>query len=140
MVITRRALVERLRHAAPLIVLPLAACGGQPKQIAIGPPAPNPSGCYVFVYERTDFNGLATVLNGPGRWFTLERVQADQVDWRNRIRSLDVGAAATITVFPEIGFTGASRQFSPGSRLTRLDDALSANIESIQMSCKGATP
>jgi hypothetical protein len=140
MVTTRQALVERRRYAALLTVLSLSACGGEPKQITIGPPAPNPNGCYAFVYDRPDFNGLSAVLNGPGRWFTLERVQVDQVDWRNRIRSLEVGGAATVTVYTEIGFTGASRQFLPGIRLTGLDDALSANIESVQMTCKGAAP
>ena len=140
MVITRLAPANRHWSKALLVVLSLTACGGEPKQISVGPPAPNPNGCYAFVYDRADFQGLNTVLNGPGRWQNLERVQIDQINWRNRIRSIDVGATATVTVFTEIGFTGTSRQVMPGSRLTRLEDAFSANIESIQMSCKAATP
>jgi hypothetical protein len=140
MVITRLALADRLWCLALFVVLSLTACGGEPKRIAVGPAAPNPNGCFAFVYDRDDFKGVSAVLNGPGRWQNLERLQVDDVDWRNRIKSIDVGAAATLTVFIEIGFTGMSRQIPSGSRLSRLDDALTANIESIQMSCKGATP
>ena len=140
MVITRLALADRYWSKALLVALSLTACGGEPKRIPVGPAAPNPNGCYAFIYDRDDFKGMSAVLNGPGRWQNLERVRVDDIDWRNRIRSIDLGAAATLTVFTEIGFTGMSRQLPSGSRLTRLDDALTANIESIQMSCKGATP
>jgi hypothetical protein len=140
MVTTRLVPADRRYSIALLVMLSLTACGGEPKRITAGPSAPNPNGCYAYIYDHDDFNGMNAVLNGPGRWQNLERVQVDNVDWRNRIRSIDVGAAATVTVFTEIGFTGTSRQLPSGSRLTRLDDVLSANIESVQMTCKAATP
>jgi hypothetical protein len=118
-------------------LIALAGCGGQPPRIGLGLPAPNPNGCYVFVYEKPNWEGERVALNGPGRWPSVERLRVDQKDWRNRIRSLDVGPAATLTVYTDPTYTGTSRRFVPGSRPARLDSEISAQIESLDITCPG---
>jgi hypothetical protein len=99
-------------------------------------PAPNPSGCYVIVYDRADFKGVGDVFNGPGRWPRLERLmQTNAESWRNRIRSLDVGSAATVTAYIDEAFKGHSQRFSPSTHQPRLEARLSGRIESLEITC-----
>lgn len=137
MATTRLHLVERC--CAVVAVLALAGCGDKPLRVGLGLPAPNPNGCYVFVYDQPDWQGMGVVLNGPERWPSLERLRVDQVDWRNRIRSLDVGPAATLTVYTDASFMGTSRKFDPTSRPGRLGTEISAQIESLEVACQADT-
>jgi hypothetical protein len=134
MAITPRRLVERY-YAVVVALIALAGCRGQPRPVGLGLPAPNPNGCYVFVYEKADWQGDRVVLNGPGRWPSVERLRVDQKDWRNRIRSIDVGPAATLTVYTNATYAGISRQFGPGSRPARLESEIRAHIESLDIAC-----
>jgi hypothetical protein len=113
----------------------LAGCASTPSQEGLGLPAPNPNGCYLFVYDQSDWQGARAVLNGPGKWSNLERVLLNNEDWRNRIRSIDVGPAATVTVYTDRRFTGVSRRFGPRSKPARLDGEISARIESLDIAC-----
>ena len=139
MVTTLRAPGKCAFFITLLAVLFAIACGGgKPVHVDLGLPAPNPNGCYAFVYQRPDWQGDRAVLNGPGRWRNLERVQVDRVDWRDRIQSLDVGPAATVTVYTKPNMTGTSRMFAPGTRPARLDVTLTEGIESLEMTCAPA--
>ena len=80
------------------------------------------------------------MLNGPARWPELEGLFANQENWRNRIRSVDVGPAATVTVYTDAAFQGASRQLAPDSKHPRLDSELSARIESLGLACREKAP
>ena len=115
----------------------LAGCGArEPRRSGLGVPAPNPNGCYVFLYDRPDWQSTGVVLNGPARWPKLDGLFANHENWRNRIRSLDVGPAATVTVYTDTDFTGISRQLAPNSKYPRLDRELSARIESLGVACR----
>jgi hypothetical protein len=142
MATTRQRLVRNLRYVAVAVVLGLCACRHQPARVGVGGggPAPNPNGCFAFVYDRTAFQGDRVVLNGPERWRSLERLRVDQVDWRNRIRSFDVGPAATLIVYTGPNLTGTSRRFAPGSRLSRLEGELNVGIGSLELSCPTTNP
>ena len=123
-----------IRRVAILFLIAAAACTHTSTLTNL--PAPNPNGCYVRVYDRTDFGGIGDVFNGPGRWPRLERlVNTNEESWRNRIRSLHVGTAATLTVYVEQDFKGSSRQFPPAADQPRLDPELSGRIESLEISC-----
>jgi hypothetical protein len=140
MATTRRRLVSNLRYVATAFMFGLCACRHEPARVGFGGPAPNPNGCYAFVYDRPEFRGDRVVLNGPERWRSLERLRVDRVDWRDRIRSLDVGPAATLTVYTAPNLTGMSRRFAPGSKLSRLEGELNDGIESLDLSCPTTNP
>lgn len=117
-----------------LVLLAAAGCG-HPRQY-VGLPAPDPQGCYVMVYDQPQFRGIGDVLNGPGRWPTLEGLrQTNEKSWRNRIRSLQVGRAASVTVYTDAAYAGDSRQFDPKSEHPRLEPTISGQIESLQLRC-----
>ena len=117
----------------------LAGCASTPLPEGLAVPAPNPNGCYVFVYDRPDWQGARAVLNGPDKWSSLERVFLNDEDWRNRIRSIDVGPAATVTVYTALRFGGMSRRFGPRSKPARLDGEISARIESLELACPASS-
>ena len=128
-------------YTATLVAAALAGCAKpQPVLEGIGGPAPNPTGCYVFVYDRDDWRGERAVLNGPSKWWNVERLRLDDKDWRNRIRSIEVGPTATVTLYTELNYKGASRQFGPASKPARFDGTLSGGVESIDLACGGKTP
>jgi hypothetical protein len=122
------------------IAAALAGCAKQPALEGLGGPAPNPNGCYVFVYDRTDWRGERAVLNGPAKWWSVERLWLNDKDWRNRIRSIDVGPSATVTLYTELNYKGASQQFGPASKPSRLDGQLSSGVESLDLACRANTP
>ena len=125
---------------ATLTLVVVSGCASTPPQTGLGLPAPNPNGCYVFVYDRPEWRGARAVLNGPDKWSNLERLLLNDQNWRNRIRSIDVGPAATVTVYTDLKFTGSSRRFGPGSKLARLESGINADIESLALACPATAP
>jgi hypothetical protein len=113
----------------------LCGCAKPPLLEGIGGPAPNPDGCYVFVYDRTDWRGERAVLNGPGKWSNVERLRLDDKNWRNQIRSIEVGPGATVTLYTELNYRGGSQQFGPSSKPARFGGTLSDGVESIDIAC-----
>ena len=75
------------------------------------------------------------MLNGPARWPKLEGLFANQENWRNRIRSVDVGSGGHRHRLHRCHVPGVSRQFAPNSKHPRLDSELSARIESLDLAC-----
>jgi len=124
-----------MRTWLAVVLVVLAGCASKPSRVGLAFPQPNPNGCYVFVYEQPEWQGAGVVLNGPDKWPSIERLLVDEEDWRNRIRSIDVGPAAIVTVYTDAAFAGVSRKFAPKSRLGRLDSELSARIESLDITC-----
>jgi hypothetical protein len=102
--------------------------------------APNPNGCYAIVYEGPSYRGADDVFNGPARLPTLDQITLiSGANWHRRIRSLRVGPAATVTAYIETAFMGRSRQFGPATEHARLDDAFSARIQSLEVTCVDRT-
>ena len=126
---------------AALAAAVLAGCAKEPVLGGLGGNAPNPNGCYIFIYDQEDWRGQRVVLNGPGRWQSVERLQRnDDKDWRNNIRSIEVGASATVTVFTELDYRGIAQQFGPASDPARFNGSLSSGIESLALSCRPDKP
>ena len=75
MVTTRPSLVE-WRDAVVVVMIAIAGCAHEPRRSGLGVSAPNPNGCYVFLYDRSDWQGAGVVLNGPARWPKLEGCSA----------------------------------------------------------------
>ena len=136
-----RAPLRRMRTGPAVVALVvLAGCTSAPARLGLGLPAPNPNGCYVFVFDQSDWRGAGVALNGPGRWPILDGLPGNQENWRNRIRSMEVGPAAVVTVYSDPTFAGVSRTFAASSKLGRLDSELSARIESLDLSCLANGP
>src|SRR5262245_13907971 len=102
-----------------------------------GMTAPNPSGCYVKVFDQPQLRGAADFLNGPMRYSTLARL-ANGANWTNRIRSLEVGSGATATAWAEVTYAGPSMELRRDMTYTTLPTALVGNIESLDVRCEQA--
>jgi hypothetical protein len=110
------------------------ACGSSPPQVAMR--APNPNGCHVMLFEQPGFTSFSDVLNGPGRWPSLETIrETNYPSWTNRIRSLRVGGSATLTAFAEPQFRGQKERYRGGSEYEVLPPALSGTIQSLELTC-----
>ncbi len=131
------ALQERLTRMLRVLIVTLIASSGCARPAPSVPlPAPNPNGCYVMVFEQPEFSGSGDVLNGPGKWASLDGLRQTNHDgWRNRIRSLRTGHIATVTVYTDEGFNGESRRFGPDTSRAQVDASLSARIESLELTC-----
>ena len=142
MAITRPSHVRRgYCYIVTLTAAALAGCANHPPVLeGIGGMAPNPNGCYVFVYDQANWRGERAVLNGPSKWWSVERLRLDDKDWRNRIRSIEVGPNATVTLYTELNYKGGSQQFGPASKPSRFDGRLDGGVESIELSCRPTTP
>jgi hypothetical protein len=112
-----------------------ARCGRAP--VHLGVPAPNPNGCYVKVFDGPEFRGLSDVWNGPLRVASLDTLRQRRAQgWRDAIRSLRVGATATVTLHTATDFGGESREFGPGAEHAQLGARLSARAKSIELTCR----
>jgi hypothetical protein len=130
----RPAHTRMWQRFAIVALLPVAACAHSVTRPGLR--APNPNGCYAIVYEHPSFGGAGDVLNGPARLPRLEQVpETNQRNWRRRIRSLRVGRAAAVTAYVETAFKGQAQQFGPGTEHPRLDPAISARIQSLELAC-----
>jgi hypothetical protein len=126
---------------AALAAVVLTGCAKEPALVGLVGMQPNPNGCYVFVYELANWRGERVVLNGPGKWPSLERLRRDDdKSWRKRIRSIEVGSGATATLFTEANYRGVSQLFGPGSDQARFNSSMSVGIESIAISCRPDKP
>ena len=66
---------------------------------------PHPGGCYVLVYEQARFMGAREYINGPGKYATLADLPF-RANWRRRIRSAQVGPAASVTLWEDEQLSG----------------------------------
>ncbi len=113
------------------------ACGSAPPRISMR--APNPNGCYVMIFEQPGFESAGDVLNGPGKWPSLETLrETNHSRWTNRIRSLRVGPAATVTAFTQPKFAGQSEQYPAGTAHPMLTPPFSTTIQSLEIACNAS--
>ena len=93
-----------------------------------------------MVFDQSNYRGTGDLLDGPGRWATLDALRDTRQDsWRNRIRSLRTGQTATLTVYTDENFKGDVHRYAPQTSLPQLDASISARIESLELNC-GADP
>jgi len=135
-------LARRCGAVGTLAAAMLAGCANKEfVNGGLGGWAPNPNGCYVFVYDQVDWHGERVVLNGPGRWGTVGRLRRDDdKDWQDNIHSIEVGSSATVTLYAEANFRGVFQRLGPASVQGRFVGSLNAAIKSISLSCRPDTP
>jgi hypothetical protein len=95
--------------------------------------APDPSGCYVRVFDTPDYRGANEYINGPARLNRLGSLAGGQ-SWQKRIRSARVGPAATVTVWTGEQYGGQRWMMAEGSYAT-LPAAFDKSISSMEIRC-----
>src|SRR5687768_16908455 len=113
------------------------ACGSAPPRLPMR--APNPNGCSVTIFAQPGIAPAPDVWNGPGKWPSLETLrETNHSSWTNRIRSLRVGPAATVTAFTQPKFAGQSEQYPAGAAHPMLTPPFSTTIQSLEIACNAS--
>jgi hypothetical protein len=95
---------------------------------------PDPAGCYVLVYEGPQFSGSREYINGPRKYANLTDLPF-RVNWRHRIRSVQVGTRALVTMWTDEAFRGVSQQLPRNSVHPVLTRGLDRETESLEITC-----
>jgi len=125
----------RVAFVAVVAIAVVAACtrrldGSGPGSATM----PDPGGCYALVSEGEQFEGAREFINGPRKNASLEDLPF-RANWRRRIRSVQVGPPAFVTMWADEGWRGASETLSAGSREPVLSKALSGRVQSLEIGC-----
>lgn len=121
---TRRAL-------GVLALAAFASCAPKPQFVKT---MPHPDGCFVQVWEGAQFTGTSQFVNGPRRYSRLDALP-HRDDWAKRIRSVQVGPAATVTAWTGENLSRASVVLQPDHDYSRLPLGFDRAIQSIDISC-----
>ena len=123
------------RWMAVLPAIALAGCATTSSSLVRGMTAPNPSGCYIQVFDGERLRGVADFINGPMRYSSLSRLP-NGTDWTGRIRSIEVGPAATATIWTEVNQSGQSMNLLLDRRYPALPEDFSGKVRSMELRCE----
>ena len=125
------------RWTAVLPAIALAGCAttSSSSSLVRGMTAPNPSGCYIQVFAGEQLRGIADFINGPMRYSSLSRLPSG-ADWTGRIRSLEVGPAATATIWTGVNQSGKSMNLLVDRRYPALPEDFSGKVRSMELRCE----
>ena len=118
-------------------VLALAAsgCATASTSLVRGTTAPNPSGCYVQVFDGERLRGKADFINGPMHYATLSNLP-NGADWNGRIRSIEVGPAAMATIWTGPNRSGKSFDLNLDRPYPTLPTDFSGKVHSMDLRCE----
>ena len=88
----------------------------------------------MLVASEPRLAGEREYINGPAQHRVLTRLPFGQ-NWRRRIRSASVGARATVTLWADEQFTGASTTLRPDARYDQLPAQFDQAVESLTIRC-----
>lgn len=108
--------------------------GGAPAGMNIVDVAANADyACYVHLFDGDNFEDDNAIIRGPGKWGNLQNLpSASGVEWEGDADSLKVGATATVKIWADEDFQGASQTFGPGAREADVDH----EFKSMEISCQ----
>jgi hypothetical protein len=112
----------------------VAACASTPPSLALRVTAPNPTGCYVRVFDREQLRGTGDFINGPMRYSTLGELP-NRANWSRRIRSLEVGRGAAVTLWTNPNRSGKSMDVRADGRYSALPADFAGKVESMDVRC-----
>jgi hypothetical protein len=79
-------------------------------------------GCWVKLYDKKDFNGDSLLLIGP---LNLARLIGPfGFDWENRVRSLQTGPNANLTIFDNRNFKDEDKFIDPNRQIPNLSEKM----------------
>jgi hypothetical protein len=122
------------RGTAVVAVIALTGCATTSSSLVRGMTAPNPSGCYVQVFDGNRLRGTKDFINGPMRYNTLSNLP-NGADWTGRIRSLAVGPAATATIWTGANRSGKSMVLQLDRPYFALPADFSGKVRSMDLRC-----
>jgi len=123
------------RWMAVLAALALTGCATTSSSLVRGMTAPNPSGCYIQVFDGERLRGVADFINGPMRYGSLSNLP-NGADWNRRIRSIEVGPAATATIWTGPDRSGKSMDLLLDRPYPALPDEFSGKVRSMDLRCE----
>ena len=97
---------------------------------------PSVDGCFLRVWDAPQLAGLSDFINGPRDYPTLRDLPGGRL-WNNRIRSAYAGPAATVTLWMDEDFRGASLTLQPDATYRLLPESVSGQAESMTVVCPG---
>lgn len=95
---------------------------------------PSPDGCYVRVWDQPRFAGTSDFINGPIQYEHLGDLP-NRRSWKDRIRSLTLGPAASVVAWSDEQFSGRSLLLTTDSREQGTFAALPVKIQSLDIRC-----
>jgi len=109
------------RRSTPSTAVPSTTA--EPGSTVPTPPGPDVSttsgalrdGCFVQLFEGDRFTDVTYTLSAVGRYPDLAGLPGTTMNWTDEADSIKVGAAATVTIWEDTGFHGASQVLQPGS-------------------------
>jgi hypothetical protein len=124
-----------IRWMAVFPAIALAGCATTSSSLVRGMTAPNPSGCYIQVFDAERLRGVADFINGPMRYGTLANLP-NGADWNGRIRSIEVGPAATATIWTGPNRSGKSMDLHLDLPYPILPTDFSGKVRSMDLRCE----
>ena len=124
-----------IRWMALISAIALTGCATTSSSLVRGMTAPNPSGCYIQVFDGERLRGVADFINGPMRYGTLSNLP-NGADWNGRIRSVDVGPAATATIWTGANRSGKSMDLHLDRLYPVLPAEFSGKVRSMDLRCE----
>jgi hypothetical protein len=116
-------------------VLVISGCAHASTSLVRSMTAPNPSGCYIEVFAGERLRGTADYINGPMRYSTLAKLP-NGADWNDRIRSVEVGPAATATLWTGLNRSGKSMDLHVDRPYPVLPADFSGRVQSMDLRCE----
>jgi len=99
--------------------------------------APDPSGCYVRVFDAPDYRGAYEYINGPAKFDRLTSVPGG-ASWYKRIRSARLGPTANVAMFTGERFAG-QRLILSEAAYPSLPSGFDRSIASMEIRCATAS-
>ena len=126
-----------IRRLAVLPVIALTGCATTSTSLVHGMTPPNPSGCYIQVFDGDRLRGTKDFINGPMGYNTLSNLP-NGADWTRRIRSVEVGPAATATIWTGPNRSGRSMVLRLDRPYFTLPADFSGKVQSMELRCVDA--
>lgn len=124
-----------LRVFVCVALIVAAGCAGRPEpQAFAGMTMPSPDGCFVHVWDATQFAGTSDFINGPRDYATLRDLPGGRL-WRDRIRSATTGSVATVTLWMDENFQGPRLTLRSDTEYRQLPESVAGQTESMNIAC-----
>jgi hypothetical protein len=94
------------------------------------------NGCWARIYDATDFNGGALTLTGPLAMPNM--LGPFGISWKNKVRSIELGKTAILTVYDNENFQQQIARIEPGKKIPDLSTRMGYfdDFSSMKLSCK----